>query len=106
MLNIKTDRELAYAIQGFFEISGSDQLTREQAKAVLDMAGQLPKTSELAQFMSDTVLDYGAKGAGPIIARHLADVFHHDIDPSYDGDQQDFQQIHDGDKLDLGPMRC
>jgi len=37
-----------------------------------------------------------------MIKRHLALVFKHEIDPSYGGNQEELQQIHDGHSLHNG----
>lgn len=44
-----------------------------------------------------------------MIERHLALVFKHEIDPSYGGNQQELQEIHDGKPNSLGGdtlIRC
>lgn len=65
-----TSKDFCYWLQGYFE------MTREG-----DEPG-VPRDLTLAQV--------------ECIERHLALVFHHEIDPSYPGDQAQMQQIHDG----------
>jgi hypothetical protein len=40
-----------------------------------------------------------------MIRRHLALVFHHEIDPSYGGDQAQLQAIHDGKTQSPSPVK-
>jgi hypothetical protein len=58
-----TPQEFCYWLQGFFELSDSEDLTQAQTIS---------------------------------IKNHLNLVFHHSIDPSYGGNQEEAQAIHDG----------
>jgi hypothetical protein len=103
------DQRLAYWLQGFFEIGGSDALSDEQIKKVAKAAQDAP-ASDLSKFILSTVLDNldNHQAIGPLLAKKLAETFKHDIDPSYPGDQSHFNSIHSGGKPP-GPdnvMRC
>jgi len=105
MTTIKDDVQLAYWAQGYFEIAGTNELTEAQAKAVAKAANAVEQKGELAKFIVDHVLDNGFDSLGSVLAAKLEEKFHHDIDPSYEGDQDQFDQLHGGDPN--GPvMRC
>lgn len=108
MTKIKTETEFAYWLQGFFEISGTDQLTVDQAKIILEAAKTLPANQQkLAQKITDTIIQNGAANAGPEIAEILNDMFEHHIDPSYAGNQDQFNSIHNNGKWPNKPgVRC
>ena len=108
MTKIKTETEFAYWLQGFFEISGTDQLTVDQAKIILEAAKTLPANQQkLAQKITDTIIQNGAANAGPELAEILNDMFEHHIDPSYAGNQNQFNSIHNNGKGPNKPgVRC
>jgi len=68
-----TSRDFCYWLQGYFEIIG-------------------------AEYRSP--LDINKIGLSAVqtkcVQNHLALVFKHEIDPSYGGDQEELQEIHDG----------
>lgn len=69
-----TAREFCYWLQGYFEIA--------------------------AETDDDPWLSPSQAGC---VQRHLALVFKHEIDPSYDGDQAVLQAVHDGAKAKQEP---
>jgi hypothetical protein len=106
---VPNDQRLAYWLQGFFEISGSDALSDEQIKKVVKAAQDAP-ASDMSKLILSTVLDNldNHEAIGPLLAKKLAVKFKHDIDPSYEGDQSNFNNIHGGGKPP-GPdnlLRC
>lgn len=111
--------EFAYWLQGFFEINGSDAaLTAAQAKAILAKTEKV----ELAQGNPQTLAFVAyAKGSLSTASRVASDellkvvtddlktklnaVFVHEIDPSYEGDQNQFGKIHRPNGPDF-TVRC
>lgn len=96
MAKIGTDRDLAYWLQGFFEIGGSSDLPAETLKKVAKRINEMPVHGELAKFIMGTVFDNGFEGQGPAIAKKLSEMFVHEIDPTIEGDQKELRSIHEG----------
>ncbi|GEM_PF-1627298 len=119
-------QEFAYYLQGYFEINGSDNIISTRMANVLD--NKLKKL-ETAQTDAPQLLEFVGmvKGLLPLlksesttndmratlskqIGDQLNNAFVHAIDPSYAGDQNQFNQTHSGGKkptTDLEPgMRC
>jgi ABC-type transporter MlaC component len=119
--------EFAYWLQGYFEISGTeDTLTVPQARKILSTAKKVRAGREEAEKdamdfvfsltallgcttpelkIADTALTAVLKEATPQLKKQLNNLFQHAIDPSYDGDQSQFNNHHNGSNG--GPvMRC
>jgi hypothetical protein len=105
MTHIKNDQQLAYYMQGFFEISGTTDLSEKQARLLvskilrMETKGEVAKNALIMLGLDDNLeFTKDLKEAGANISEYLNSVFQHDIDPSYAGDQNKFQEIHDGVK--------
>lgn len=105
MTHIKNDQQLAYYMQGFFEISGTTDLSEKQARLLvskilkMETKGEVAKNTLIMLGLDDNLeFTNDLTEAGANISEYLNSVFHHDIDPSYAGDQNKFQDIHDGGK--------
>ncbi len=104
---VQTDQQLAYWLQGFFEINGSTELNSSQIGTVLVTIAKMEQKGSVARFALDTIdSDATPKDIGATIAAHLNKVFEHEIDPSYDGDQTAFGNIHNGGSLPKPGVRC
>ena len=114
MTHIKNDQQLAYYLQGYFEISGTTDLSEKQARKIvalilkMDTKGDVAKnTLNLLGLNDDLEFSNDLDKAGANISAYLNRVFKHDIDPSYAGDQTEFQTLHDGGSAGPKPvMRC
>lgn len=107
MAKINNDKQLAYWLQGFFEINGGADLSYKQIQTIVAAVGKVDQKGAVANFVLDTFAKTDQKDFGPAIAAHLEKVFKHDIDPSYDGDQTDFNDKHNGGFTPPRPgMRC
>lgn len=101
----------AYWIQGFFEIHGNDPvLTDQQAQLVLKTARAVKGGDSNSERDAQAFVDYTAgmlfmcelgltpKGflekASKELRQQLHDLFVHAIDPSYEGDQEHFHDLH------------
>ena len=120
--------EFVYWLQGYFEINGAgNDLTQAQAQAVFKKAESAKsgqgdveeKAQEFVKFadriLYPTTLENFVdakylKTATQELKAKLNDLFIHAIDPSYDGDQNQLNQTHNGGPkppLDYGPgWRC
>lgn len=97
MAKIETDRDLAYWLQGYFEISEDSDLPAETLKNICTRINQMSTRGEIGKFVLDTVLENGFEGQGQIIADKLNEVFVHEIDPTIEGDQTELRKIHKGE---------
>jgi hypothetical protein len=104
MSHIKTDQQLAYFVQGFFEI-GEDQavLTDATAKKLVHIILNMDEKGETATLILDALkvspeLDITANldGASAKIKQGLHDIFVHVIDPNIEGDQKALLEVHSG----------
>ena len=102
MAKIGNDRDLAYWLQGYFEINGTDELSSEQTKQIALRINEMPEQGDLAKFVLRQVLEGGFDGQGPAIAQKLNDTFIHAIDPTIAGDQNELRDIHKGRKPGSG----
>lgn len=102
---IKSDQQLAYWLQGFFEISGKTELDPAQTSSILMTVARMEKKGPLAHFVLDTI--EAANGqVGPAISARLNKMFEHEIDPSYEGNQAHFNDVHGGGQGPKPVMRC
>jgi len=103
MTHIKDDTQLAYYLQGYFELTGSTALNAPQARKIvshilnMDTKGKVAQMV-LAELAMNEKLEFTAtlNDAGANISAALNDIFQHDIDPSYAGDQAVLQAVHGG----------
>lgn len=114
---IKNDVQLAYFIQGYFEISGGtefDPLTEKQAKQIVSKILRMKERGKVADMVlahlkldDDLNVTHDLVTASRSIERDLNKMFQHDIDPSYAGDQNSFNAAHHGNRPPREPgMRC
>lgn len=114
----RTDTELAYFIQGFFEITGSNKLSEEQAERIASFTCEILKKDPLEpkptchmimrhlRVQSPDFFDRQNLGtASEKIAKDLNDIFAHEIDPTYEGDQKVFGKTHNSSESGPRP-RC
>lgn len=105
--NIKTDQQLAYWLQGFFEISGKTELDVAQTSSILMTVARIENKGPLAHFVLDTIEAAAGGQVGPAISDRLNKMFEHEIDPSYEGDQNQFGSAHNGGGFNPRPgVRC
>ena len=107
--------ELCYWLNGFFELSGSqDALTKEQFKCLqahlnLALMTEQDNRSDGLKFLNflEGVLGTAEAGATneatQAIRKRLADEFEHVIDPSYNLDPKKAQAVHDAWKDNRRP---
>ena len=105
MVKVKNDQQLAYLLQGFFEISGTNTLSAVQGKQVAKFIANMEQPGDLSRFVMNKLIECDFEGAGAAIAAKLEETFQHDIDPSYPGDQKEFNKLH-GDRPDGPVLRC
>ncbi len=101
MSRFATDRELAYWLQGYFEIAGTTALSEGQALHILRAANAVErdKRGPVATFIIETLVTHNdLRQAGRVLAAKLNETFIHVIDPTIPGDQKRNRQAHDGDK--------
>jgi len=114
-------RDFIYFTQGYFEIAEASNtpstLSLDQAKILKDNIQKIDKSFNpdfIEQQCLNTVsfiggvlaiLDMQASptsekldNISKIIQTKLNETFVHSVDPSYEGNQKDFQDIHDGEK--------
>jgi len=107
-------RELIYFIQGYFEIAeaggNSAALTVEQFKAIKKLIKDVDKkptnnaTDQACMatikfidgILSTDPTPANLKSTSKLIKERLNDTFLHSVDQSYDGNQTNFQNIHNG----------
>lgn len=103
-MKFTNDREMAYWLQGYFEISGRKELTEAQAKKIVysilhmgqkgDIAATILKTLAVDESLS---IRADLNTAGRDIAAYLEKVFVHQIDPEYAGTrEQELRGLHSG----------
>lgn len=88
--------EFAYWLQGAIEIEGLSSLTSEQAQKVVEVAKQVEGNDPFV-FFTKLMLSMQGPAGFDAINRELQKKFIHDIDPSYEGDQEHFHAIHRGE---------
>ncbi len=90
--------EFCYWLQGAFEIGQINKFTDEQASIV---------KHKLSEVQHDNAFTFSAKTLFAMFPheqmfdtmyKDLQAIFMHDIDPSYEGDQNAFSEIHQGKK--------
>ena len=96
MAKIGNDRDLAYWLQGYFEIADTTELDATTLKAVALKINEMPEQGPLAKFILQTVLENGFENQGPAIAWMLKETFIHAIDPTIEGDQEQLRRTHQG----------
>lgn len=102
MAKIETERDLAYWLMGYFEISrNAPNVTAEQSLTILKAIHGMKddRKGELCKFITDALLSGGGDATHKIV-RKLEDTFLHKIDPTIEGDQQQLQRTHRGGKDD------
>lgn len=102
MAKIENERDLAYWLMGYFEISrNTPSLTAEQSLTILKAIHGLKEEQKgaLCQFITDALLTGGGNATAKIVKK-LEDTFLHKIDPTIEGDQQQLQRTHRGGKDD------
>ena len=120
--------EFAYWLQGYFEINSASSsplgiggmgawetgLSEDQAQAVMDKAatvkvGQGPAEAQAGLFVAYAIKAFMGKSyeAGTAeLKQKLHDLFVHAIDPSYEGDQTQLNQLHKPNGGNGPVMRC
>lgn len=115
--------EFAYWLQGYFEIGGGELSSQEQLNLIFQKLrqvkrdGQEPSEKKAAEFANNLVYVImpapGAQNpvdiakASATLKQQLHDLFVHAIDPSYQGDQGKFNDLHGGGFPPREPgMRC
>ena len=116
--------EFAYWLQGYFEIKDAsthpinpfgmfeDELSRDQVTGLLEKAGTVQvgesaaekKAGIFVEFVKTTLAKQPFRATATAIKEKLHELFIHDIDPSYEGDQSVLGKLHKS-----GPepgMRC
>lgn len=106
----KDDQQFAYWLQGYFEIAGTEKLTDAQLLKIAGAAAKVEQKGPLTRFVLDNI---AVNAAGHKIAKFLNDTFIHDIDQTYEGDQDEFNDIHNAGQQSSrprprtpGPRRC
>lgn len=94
-----TAKEFCYWLQGALEIGGLQAPSAEQRDAILrQLLTVWPH--DVFTLSSALLLRFCAlPEAFATVREELQKVFVHDIDPSYDGDQEFLQQLHEGKTL-------
>ena len=88
--------DFAYWLQGAIEIEGLQGFTEEQIILIRRRLNNIPKKDSFSGTVWLALSMYDAQKAFDVINTELQKKFIHDIDPSYDGDQEHFQNVHDG----------
>lgn len=88
--------DFAYWLQGAIEIDELSEFTDEQVKLIRRRLNNISQKDAFSGAVWLALAVHNKEEAFEIINKELQKKFIHDIDPSYDGDQEHFQNIHDG----------
>lgn len=98
--------EFIYWLQGYFELSKDDQLTKDQiniVRAHIALSEKVTKKKSAFQNWLEGVFDSrGSENADlhpdafSAVKKRLVQFFKHEIDPSYGGNQNQLNQLHGG----------
>lgn len=103
-MKFTNDREMAYWLQGYFEISGQKDLTEAQAKKIVYSILHMSQKGDVATTIlkalavdENLTIRADLKTAGKVIADYLEKVFVHQIDTEYAGSrEQELRGLHTG----------
>ena len=93
-----TDTLFAYWLQGAFEIGEWDCLDDERVRMIHHRINDIENPGRLAVTCRMMLWTCSKEDALRGMRDLLSDIFIHDIDPSYDGDQELFHRIHRGEQ--------
>lgn len=89
-------RQFAFWLQGALEIADLEQFTEQQIIKIRRKLNDIPVRDSYASTVWLILALCQPKDAFTAIKKMQYDLFVHDIDPSYDGDQIFLQEVHDG----------
>ena len=88
--------EFAYWLQGAFEISGCGTLSEEQVEKIMQRLCSLKELDQHTFCNGYILTHYEIESASAGVRKLQNELFVHDIDPSYAGDQDFFHAVHRG----------
>jgi hypothetical protein len=94
-----TATDFCYWLQGAIEIGGLQAPSAEQRDAILRQLLAVWPHDVFTLSSALLLRFYALPEAFATVREELQKVFLHDIDPSYDGDQEFLQQLHEGKTL-------
>jgi hypothetical protein len=89
-------REFVYWLQGAFEIGKISEFSDEQFKVIAEKLEQLEDIGQFTFVARTLFRNYNKEEIFDVIYQELQEVFIHDIDQSYEGDQQFLCDVHEG----------
>ncbi len=92
-----TTNEFAYWLQGALEIGEIECLTREQVRRILRRMNDIPVKDLYATMVWTVLATYPLEKATGMVQYIQEQLFIHDIDPTYEGDQEFFHAVHRGE---------
>ena len=95
-----TSVQFSYWLQGAIEIGGLTDFTPKQLETIVRRIGRVTRHDEFTFAVLATIrYCAGHKDLFAVINRHLQAKFLHEIDPSYEGDQEFLLAVHRGEAL-------
>lgn len=101
MLTVVTPHEFCYWLQGAIEIGELRSVQHTQALLIWKRLVLVRPQNYFAIAAKAILENYPLDVAFAAISEELQTIFQHDIDPSYDGDQNFFHAVHRGQALPL-----
>ncbi len=96
MLTRLTIPEFCYWLQGAIEIGGLNSIDMEQAKLIHKRLSLVKDVNYFTISVKAILENYPLDAGFRAIAEELQHMFKHDIDPSYEGDQDFYHAVHEG----------
>ncbi len=96
--------EFAYWLQGAFEIGEIETFTSAQIRCIQQRMNDIPEKDGYSLALWKVLATFPPGQATEILRYMLNEVFIHDIDPTYEGDQQFLRHVHDGDISVIEPL--
>ena len=99
MVHLRNSVEFAYWLQGAIEIGTLTDFSKAQKDLIINMLGSLAEESELTFVLRNLFKkSYGHPELFSVVNKELQAKFLHEIDPSYEEDQQFLLDVHQGKK--------
>ena len=93
-----TPTQFAYWLQGVFEIGEIDALTKDQAMIIRRRLNDVKDKQPYIVLLWAVLATQSLSVATSELRKLQNNIFVHDIDPSYEGDQEFFHDLHTGVK--------
>ena len=93
--------EFCYWLQGAIEIGALDSVDRQKALMIIERLRTVERHNVFTLSSLMMFVHYEPQSVFKEVRKSLQEMFIHDIDPSYEGDQEYFHDLHKGLKQSI-----